>query len=369
MFDYSTSVSAPASRYDEGAPAITTEIVEAGTDVDLIDTNPVAALAGNFQLVAHPLALGETNYTEQEARQVTEDIKVKILHTAEAQYDFVQATQKAFDGHIWIPLGYPAGIKGWIQYCKDNFTSEKIRVTGQQRTDLITGFDPNKISNRGIAALLGVDEKTVRNAKAKAGIAPAAGRVRDAAGKRQHVDTGSMSSEERRRKIVELAEEGNKQTDIAEMLDVSQSTVSDTLRKDKMRRLSEGLEPAVVDEDDFDTADDDRPLNLDMGNRDADLRTYIDAFGKTLEQADDGLAYLDELLEDDTWKPGDATVDEIIARNFDRIISLIDNTGKMLRLLNVDADLVFSDLSDGGNYDLFLQSAEALGTVCEEVIN
>ena len=26
------------------------------------------------------------------------------------------------------------------QYCADNFAAEKIRVTGQQRTDLITGF-------------------------------------------------------------------------------------------------------------------------------------------------------------------------------------------------------------------------------------
>lgn len=45
-------------------------------------------------------------------------------------------------------------MKGWTMYCADNFAAEKIRVTGQQRTDLITGFTPGKISNRGIAALL-----------------------------------------------------------------------------------------------------------------------------------------------------------------------------------------------------------------------
>ena len=73
-----------------------------------------------------------------------------------------------------------------------------------------------------------------------------------------------MSSEERRKKIVELSEEGAKQTDIADMLDVSQSTVSDTLRKDRMRRMSEGLEPAKIDNTDFDNADDDQPLDLDM---------------------------------------------------------------------------------------------------------
>ena len=253
MSDYSTSTTPNETQYQENTPTITLEIVDAEVlddidDADLVETNPVAALAGNFQddeRTAHPLAPGETNYTEQEARQATEDIKVKILHTAEAQYDLVHAVEKAFDGHIWVALGYPEGMKGWIQYCADNFAAEKIRVTGQQRTDLITGFTPGKITNRGIAALLGVSEWTVRDAKAKAGIAPAEGKVRDAAGKLRHVDAGSMSSEERRKKIVELSEEGAKQTDIADILDVSQSTVSDTLRKDRMRRMSEGLEPAA----------------------------------------------------------------------------------------------------------------------------
>ena len=280
MSDYSTSTTPDETQYQENTPTVTPEIVDAGTDVNLIDTNPVAALAENFQNESsgHPLAPGETNYTEEEARRVTEDLKVKLLHALEAQYDFTHAAERAFDGHIWVALGYPEGMKGWIAYCADNFAAEKIRVTGQQRTDLITGFTPGKISNRGIAALLGVHPSTIDRAKAKAGIAPAEGRVRDAAGKLRHVDAGSMSSEERRKKIVELSDAGNKQTDIAEILDVSQSTVSDTLRKDRMRRMSEGLEPAKIDNTDFDNADDDQPLDLDMGNRETDIRSYIDSF-------------------------------------------------------------------------------------------
>lgn len=288
MSDYSTSTTPNGTQYQENTPTITPEIeiVDAEVlddidDADLVETNPVAALAGNFQddeRTAHPLAPGETNYTEQEARQATEDIKVKILHTAEAQYDLVHAVEKAFDGHIWVALGYPEGMKGWIAYCADNFAAEKIRVTGQQRTDLITGFTPGKITNRGIAALLGVHHSIVDRAKAQAGISTSGEKIRDAAGKLRHVDAGSMSSEERRKKIVELSEEGAKQTDIADLLDVSQSTVSDTLRKDRMRRMSEGLEPAKIDNTDFDSADDDQPLDLDMGNRETDIRSYIDSF-------------------------------------------------------------------------------------------
>lgn len=380
MSDYSTSTTPNETQYQENTPTITLEIVDAEVlddidDADLVETNPVAALAGNFQddeRTAHPLAPGETNYTEQEARQATEDIKVKILHTAEAQYDLVHAVEKAFDGHIWVALGYPEGMKGWTMYCADNFAAEKIRVTGQQRTDLITGFTPGKITNRGIAALLGVSEWTVRDAKAKAGIAPAEGKVRDAAGKLRHVDAGSMSSEERRKKIVELSEEGAKQTDIADMLDVSQSTVSDTLRKDRMRRMSEGLEPAKIDNTDFDSADDDQPLDLDMGNRETDIRSYIDSFVSQSSDARGAINEMVHLLESDKWQPGGSTVSEIVSRGGANIFGIISDMCKMLRLLNIDVDNVFdgadAELDDTDNdWSRFIDGCTELAIVCQEI--
>lgn len=380
MSDYSTSTTPNETQYQENTPTITLEIVDAEVlddidDADLVETNPVAALAGNFQddeRTAHPLAPGETNYTEQEARQATEDIKVKILHTAEAQYDLVHAVEKAFDGHIWVALGYPEGMKGWTMYCADNFAAEKIRVTGQQRTDLITGFTPGKITNRGIAALLGVSEWTVRDAKAKAGIAPAEGKVRDAAGKLRHVDAGSMSSEERRKKIVELSEEGAKQTDIADILDVSQSTVSDTLRKDRMRRMSEGLEPAKIDNTDFDSADDDQPLDLDMGNRETDIRSYIDSFVSQSSDARGAINEMVHLLESDKWQPGGSTVSEIVSRGGANIFGIISDMCKMLRLLNIDVDNVFdgadAELDDTDNdWSRFIDGCTELAIVCQEI--
>lgn len=380
MSDYSTSTTPNETQYQENTPTVTPEIVDAEVlddidDTDLVETNPVAALAGNFQddeLTAHPLAPGETNYTEQEARQTTEDIKVKILHAAEAQYDLVHAVEKAFDGHIWVALGYPEGMKGWTAYCKDNFTSAQIRVTGQQRTDLITGFTPGKITNRGIAALLGVSHTTVNRVRGQAGIAPAEGRVRDAAGKRQHVDTGSMSSEERRKKIVELSDAGNKQTDIAEILDVSQSTVSDTLRKDRMRRMSEGLEPAKIDNTDFDNADDDQPLDLDMGNRETDIRSYIDSFVSQSSDARGAINEMVHLLESDKWQPGGSTVSEIVSRGGANIFGIISDMCKMLRLLNIDVDNVFdgadAELDDTDNdWSRFIDGCTELAIVCQEI--
>lgn len=376
MSDYSTSTTPDETQYQENTPTITPEIVDAevldDSDADLVETNPVAGLAENFQgeLAERALKPDETIYTEDEARHVTEELKVKLLHALEAQYDFIQAAEQAFDGHIWVALGYPEGMKGWTMYCADNFAAEKIRVTGQQRTDLITGFTPGKISNRGIAALLGVGLGTVNRTKKQANITPG-GRVRSADGKLRHVDTGSMSSEERRKKIVELSEEGAKQTDIADMLDVSQSTVSDTLRKDKMRRISEGLEPAVVDNTEFDQASDDQPLDLDMGNADAKIRSYIDAFGVTVTQANDGIEGIVRQLESDYWKPGSSVVDEIIGNNASMIFDIISNTGKMLRLLNIDLDNVFDGADDDdpdNDWSRFVDGCEELGKVCEEVV-
>ncbi|WP_368101785.1 helix-turn-helix domain-containing protein [Bifidobacterium pseudocatenulatum] len=376
MSDYSTSTTPDETQYQENTPTITPEIVDAevldDSDADLVETNPVAGLAENFQgeLAERALKPDETIYTEDEARHVTEELKVKLLHALEAQYDFIQAAEQAFDGHIWVALGYPEGMKGWTMYCADNFAAEKIRVTGQQRTDLITGFTPGKISNRGIAALLGVGLGTVNRAKKQANITPG-GRVRSADGKLRHVDTGSMSSEERRKKIVELSEEGAKQTDIADMLDVSQSTVSDTLRKDKMRRISEGLEPSVVDNTEFDQASDDQPLDLDMGNADAKIRSYIDAFGVTVTQANDGIEGIVRQLESDYWKPGSSVVDEIIGNNASMIFDIISNTGKMLRLLNIDLDNVFDGADDDdpdNDWSRFVDGCEELGKVCEEVV-
>ena len=379
MSDYSTSTTPEETRYQENTPTITLEIVDAEVlddidDADLVETNPVAALAGNFQddeRTAHPLAPGETNYTEQEALQTTEDLKVKLLHALEAQYDFTHAAERAFDGHIWVALGYPEGMKGWVAYCADNFAAEKIRATGQQRTDLITGFTPGKISNRGIAALLGVGLGTVNRAKKQANITPG-GRVRSADGKLRHVDTGSMSSEERRKKIVELSDAGNKQTDIAEILDVSQSTVSDTLRKDRMRRMSEGLEPAKIDNTDFDSADDDQPLDLDMGNRETDIRSYIDSFVSQSSDARGAINEMVHLLESDKWQPGGSTVSEIVSRGGANIFGIISDMCKMLRLLNIDVDNVFdgadAELDDTDNdWSRFIDGCTELAIVCQEI--
>ena len=67
-------------------------------DGDEVDDNPVAALADTFPVQVKPLAAGESAFNEEEARRRTEELKVKLLHALEAQYDLIQAAQAAFEG-------------------------------------------------------------------------------------------------------------------------------------------------------------------------------------------------------------------------------------------------------------------------------
>lgn len=382
MSDYSTSTTPNGTQYQENTPTITPEIVDAGSELNISEAddenNPIVLLSEKLPAtVEHLLSDDECAFSREEAEEMTQDLQLKYHDTIESHYNLIMTIRKAHAGHIWLALGYPKGAAGWKAYCKDYFKPSDIKLTRNQRDDLILGLaTPNAdgtgdITNVGIATLLGVGETTVRRIKAKAGLAPAGGRVRDAAGKLRHLDAGSMSSEERRKKIVELSEEGAKQTDIADMLDVSQSTVSETLRKDKMRRISEGLEPAVVDNTEFDQASDDQPLDLDMGNADAKIRSYIDAFGVTVTQANDGIEGIVRQLESDYWKPGSSVVDEIIGNNASMIFDIISNTGKMLRLLNIDLDSMFDGADDDdpdNDWSRFVDGCAELGKVCEEVV-
>lgn len=382
MSDYSTSTTPDETRYQENTPTITPEIVNAGSELKTPDVddenNPIVLLSEKLpETEKHQLSDDECAFTREEAEALTQDLQLKYRDTIEAHYNLIAGVRKAHDGHIWLALGYPQGAAGWKAYCKDYFKASAVKLTREQRDNLILGLvEPNAdgtgdISNTDIAILLGVDRTTVGRVRAKAGITQA-GKVRDARGRMHTIDTGSMSSEERRKKIVELSEEGAKQTDIADMLDVSQSTVSDTLRKDRMRRMSEGLEPAKIDNTDFDNADDDQPLDLDMGNRETDIRSYIDSFVSQSSDARGAINEMVHLLESDKWQPGGSTVSEIVSRGGANIFGIISDMCKMLRLLNIDVDNVFdgadAELDDTDNdWSRFIDGCTELAIVCQEI--
>lgn len=364
--DYSTFSTSSDARYRDSSQDLQEEVLEAEVvdtvdDDGLVDVNPVAVLAETFEGQARPtppLPAGDTAFTEGEAKRLTEEIKVKMLHALEAQYDLVQTAQRAFDGHIWVALGYEAGMKGWVAYCGDNFTDAKIRLTGQQRTDLIMGFDPAKISNRGIAALLGVGHATVNRAMSKREAIE--GQRRGADGKLRAEAAKSLTREERQAEIVRLHGEGLKQEDIAAQVGVTQSTVSEALRRSREERegaaAAEPVPPTPVVAGELGEGE---VLQPDDSAADMDMRAWIEDICVAFDRVGAGLDTIIDDMYSDEWRPGSTQVDEVMARSQARLFEILEKFYQLLRRIGMDAyGLWPTDNVSDGAHDPFMVWAD-----------
>lgn len=82
--------------------------------------------------------------------------------------DSVHAAQQAFDGHIWITLGYPEGMRGWAVYCKDNFSQQAAimrQLPKSDRRQLLLEAKSTGLSDRNVAQIFDVSTSTVRQAR------------------------------------------------------------------------------------------------------------------------------------------------------------------------------------------------------------
>lgn len=93
-----------------------------------------------------------------------EEIRQAIIKAIGHMMQAVKAIETAFQGHVWVTHGYPGGMEGWKAYCVDELEAARQLqlMPAPVRKELIRGFDPNKINNRGIAAATGISETTVR---------------------------------------------------------------------------------------------------------------------------------------------------------------------------------------------------------------
>ncbi len=354
MFDYSTSDINSETRYtdaeifegelvdDETQGAVeSARVIPAATDGEIEEANPVALLAGTFPQQDKPLADDETAFTREEAEAKTEELKVKLLHALEAQYELIQTAQEVFSGHIWVALGYAEGMKGWQAYCADNFTQEQIRITGSKRNDLILGFDPTKISNRGIAALLGVGKDTVNRAvvnreKPKA--------IVGADGKKYSVnDLSPRERQELDGRIYDMNKiQGLTQVQIAEQLGLSQSTVSASITREHARRMSEGL--LAADAPDLsEIVDDDEVINTSTQTLDQDETNFVEAVAMNI---DDAAGCLDQLVKDmqaDMWQPGSMVVSRILDKSNENLMQIYDHVCMLMRLHSRQATQLYGD--------------------------
>lgn len=74
----------------------------------------------------------------------------------QSMLDFIQAEEKAFEGHVWITLGYPEGMKGWAAYCKDNFGQQATimrQLPKSDRRQLLLEAKSTGFSDRTVAQI------------------------------------------------------------------------------------------------------------------------------------------------------------------------------------------------------------------------
>src|SRR3982751_5775364 len=91
---------------------------------------------------------------EKAARQLTHQIKQSLEQSWRLMYE-------AYDRRAWAALHFSS----WEQYCREEFGSDLRRLAKQLRREAVAELasGENPMSNRAIAAALGVDEGTVRN--------------------------------------------------------------------------------------------------------------------------------------------------------------------------------------------------------------
>ena len=287
----------------------------------------------------------QSDFTREQAEQLVGDIQEQLYETAKSQKRLHDLIAQAYDGRAWIALGYPAGLIGWNRMCQDRFTADAVRMTVQQRTN-----QEDPISNRSLAAALGVSEGTVRKAVKKAkGAAAKPKPVVGADGKRHSVPELTPAERlELDAKIhdmnlpVEEGGQGMTQQEIAAKLDMAQSTICASIKRETMRRMSEGLEPAApapVDETGaIGVLPDNTAIDLGGDRLAADDMNFVEAFRTAAGDANAGLTRLVELMSSERWQPGSETVDEIVTRAGRDIKGVLANVGPFMRLVDHDLE-------------------------------
>ena len=74
------------------------------------------------------------------------------------------ALAKLYAGRGWLALGY----RSWDECCDIEFRSSRIRLPREEREEVVASLAASGLSNRAIAAAVGISEATVRNDRAAA---------------------------------------------------------------------------------------------------------------------------------------------------------------------------------------------------------
>lgn len=103
--------------------------------------------------------------SEQDARKITERIRIVAHNYTEAKANLIELVQKAKDGNAHEALGYPS----WTAYLAEALGDEPMRLARDERQEMVKVLSAEGMSTRAIAPIVGVHHDTVASDR-KAGV-------------------------------------------------------------------------------------------------------------------------------------------------------------------------------------------------------
>ncbi|HEY0188169.1 MAG TPA: hypothetical protein VGC67_11830 [Cellulomonas sp.] len=169
--------------------------------------------------------------TLETARVLTARIRDTAVRALDAIAEVQEAINLAYSHRAWAAMGYGS----WDAYCAAEFSETRLWTSVEDRHERTVALRNAGLSQRAIAAVLGVDHRTVgRDLEATASSTGADSPVDDGSVELAGIDgrvrpssrPSSAQVLERQVQVVHLRGEGLTQTQIADRLGVSQATVS-----------------------------------------------------------------------------------------------------------------------------------------------
>lgn len=95
--------------------------------------------------------------TEQEARRLTERIRIAAVNYSEAKDKLMTLVQQAKDDAAHLALGYAS----WTAYLADVMGDEPLRLARGERQEMVQMLSAEGMSTRAIAPIVGVSQPQV----------------------------------------------------------------------------------------------------------------------------------------------------------------------------------------------------------------
>jgi DNA-binding CsgD family transcriptional regulator len=176
------------------------------------------------------------------ARELTEQIRACVVRTIDVLGEIDALVVRAYEGRAWVVLGHDS----WEAYCAAEFSDSRLWQSVAQRQAATLRLREAGLSERAVAAVLGVGKGTVGRDVESVSTAPT-GAVDTAVGLdgRERPARRQDSAQVRRRSatVVALRSQGCTQVEIAAQLGIAQSTVSTCLA---MATARGELDPVAV---------------------------------------------------------------------------------------------------------------------------